>query len=240
MPIAANFSNEPGLSSVVLRMYVETNCQDQRSDPKTQIISLLTLAVLVVVLLLYSLAFADTKSEITVSIPAKSITEIINKTLPIEITNKKDISGVIWIESIDKLKLGNNKISFFMKMRGEDIAYTAKIGKTPMSLNFGNINLAVNCNASLRYDRKKNILYVKPVMIQEKKGKEGLAVLVNALAGGAEFPLEIQKLKPIIAKFGNDILTVNLKISDIHTLSGVLFIKIMPKAKKSRLKRTHP
>lgn len=202
--------------------------------------SLLTLAVLLPILVSYSLAFANKKSEITISVPAKSITEIINKTLPIEITKKKDISGVIWIESIDKLKLGNNKISFFMKMRGENVAYTAKIGNTPLLLNFGNINLALNCDASLRYDRKKNILYVKPVIIQEEKGKEGLALLLNALAGGAEFPLEIQKLKPIIAKFGKDILTVNMKISNIYTSSGVLFIKIKPKVKKTRLKGTHP
>jgi hypothetical protein len=159
--------------------------------------------------------------------------QLINDTLPIEIVKKKEISGAIWIQSIDKLKLGNDKISFFMKMHGEDVEYTGKIGKTPVVLSFGTIDLAFNCYTSLRYDSEESILYVKPEIIAEETEKETLALLLAALVSGQEFPLEIQKLKPIIAKLGNAALTINMNISNIYTLNDVLIIGIKPTVTKS-------
>ena len=194
---------------------------------------LLILAVLLSMLILYSLAIANRKNEITIAVPAELMAKIINDALPIEIAKKKEISGAIWIQSIDKLKLGNDKISFFMKMHGEDVEYTGKIGKTPVVLSFGTIDLAFNCDTSLRYDSEENILYVKPEIITEETEQETLALLLAALVSGQEFPLEIQKLKPIIAKLGNAALTINMNISNIYTLNDVLIIGIKPTVTKS-------
>lgn len=194
----------------------------------------LVLGIVLSLFLFCSFVSADKGSEITITVPAELMGRMISQTLPVEVNKKKDISGAIWIESIDKLKLGHNKISFFMKMRGEDIAYTARIGETPVVLNLGNVSLALNCDAKLRYDRQRNVLYVKPEIISEKTGSESFSLLLNGLLGDEEIPLEIQKIRPFIAKLGNDTLTVNMNISNIYTMAEVLCIGIEPSVLKNR------
>jgi hypothetical protein len=52
------------------------------------------------------------KNEITIVIPEKVIERLISDTLPVEITVVKKLSGTIWVQSIDKVSLGKNKIFF--------------------------------------------------------------------------------------------------------------------------------
>ena len=173
------------------------------------------------------------KEEMTIAIPEELLVEFINDTLPVKITRKKSFSGVIWIESIDRLKLGNDKISFSMELRGENIAYKRKIGNKPVELNFGDVRLAFGCEAAIRYDGGRNILYVKPEIIQEKKEEQVLVPLLASLIEGREFPIEIQDLEPIITKIGDKSLTINMDISNIFTLNSILFIGIKPKVKEN-------
>lgn len=176
------------------------------------------------------------KDEMTIAIPEELMTEFINDTLPVKITRKKSFSGVIWIESVDKLKLGNDKISFSIKMHGEDIVYKRKVGKRPVELNFGDVRLAFECEGSIRYDKRRNILYVRPEVIQERAEEQALVPLLAALIEGREFPIEIQDLEPIITKIGDKSLTVDMDISSIFTLNNILFIGIRPKVRENRPK----
>ena len=174
------------------------------------------------------------KEEMTIAIPEQLMAEFINDTLPVKITRKKSFSGVIWIESVDRLKLGNDKISFSMKMHGENIGYNKKIGKRPVELNFGDVRLSFECEAAIRYDKGRNVLYVKPEIIQERAEEQALVPLLAALIEGREFPIEIQKLEPIITKIGDKSLIINMDISSIFTLDSILFIGIKPKVKESK------
>jgi hypothetical protein len=174
------------------------------------------------------------KEEMTIAIPEELMAEFINDTLPVKITRKKSFSGVIWIESVDRLKLGNDKISFSMKMHGENIGYNKKIGKRPIELNFGDVRLSFECEASIRYDKGRNVLYVRPEIIQERAEEQALVPLLAALIEGREFPIEIQELKPIITKIGDKSLTINMDISSIFTLDGILFIGIRPKVEENK------
>ena len=176
------------------------------------------------------------KEEMTIAIPEELMVEFINDTLPVKITRKKSFSGVLWIESVDRLKLGNDKISFSMKIRGENIAYNKKIGKRPLELNFGDVRLAFDCEAAIRFDKGRNILYVRPEIIQEKTEEQGLVPLLAALIEGREFPIEIQELEPIITRIGDKSLTINMDISSIFTLNRILFIGLRPKVKENRSK----
>jgi hypothetical protein len=169
----------------------------------------------------------------TIAVPQELMAEFINDTLPVKITRKKSFSGVIWVESVDRLKLGNDKISFSMKMHGENIVYNKKIGKRPVELNFGDVRLSFECEASIRYDKGRNILYVRPEIIQEKTEEQVLVPLLAALIEGREFPIEIQELEPIITKIGDKSLTINMDISSIFTLNNILFIGLRPKVKEN-------
>ena len=181
----------------------------------------------------YSSATTDKKNEITIVIPAKVVAKFINDVLPIEITRHKGFSGVIWVKSIDKLKLGINKVSFSVNMCGKNIKYTGKIGNLSTSLNFGNIDISFNCEASIRYDKEKNILYVRPKIMEKRNGNELLWPLLAALMNDKEYPVEIQKLKPIITEFSNKAVTINMDISDVYTVNNRLFIGIRPTLEKN-------
>lgn len=181
----------------------------------------------------YSSATTDKKNEITIVIPAKVVAKFINDVLPIEITRHKGFSGIIWVKSIDKLKLGINKVSFSVKMCGKDIKYTGKIGNLSTSLNFGNIDISFNCEASIRYDKEINILYVRPKIMDKRNGNELLWTLLAALMNDEEHPIEIQKLKPIITEFSNKTVTINMDISNVYTVNNRLFIGIRPTLEKN-------
>jgi hypothetical protein len=174
------------------------------------------------------------KEEMTIAIPEELMTEFINDTLPIKIERKTSFSGVIWIESIDRLKLGNDKISFSIDMHGENIGYKKKIGKRPMELEFGDVRLSFECEASIRYDKERNILFVRPEVIQENTDEQVLVPLLATLIEGREFPIEIQKLESIVTKIGDKSLTIDMDISNIFTLDSILFIGIRPKVRENR------
>jgi hypothetical protein len=107
-----------------------------------------------------------------------------------------------------------------------------------MVLSFGNANLAFNCDAALRYDRKKKLLFVKPEIIAEETENESLSVLLATLVSGQEFPIEIQRIKPMITKLGNNTLTLNMTISNIYTLKDILIIAIKPTVTKSPVSKS--
>ena len=174
------------------------------------------------------------KEEMTIAIPEELMIEFINNTLPIKIEKKTSFSGVIWIESIDRLKLGNDKISFSIDMHGENIGYKKKIGKRPMELEFGDVRLSFECEASIRYDKERNILFVRPEVIQENADEQVLVPLLATLIEGREFPVEIQELESIVTKIGDKSLTIDMDISNIFTLDSILFIGIRPKVRENR------
>ena len=178
-------------------------------------------------------ATIDKKNEITIVIPAMVVAGFINEVLPIEITKNKGFSGIIWVRSIDKVKLGMNKASFSVNMRGEDIKYIGKIGKLSTSVSLGNIDISSDCEASIRYDKEKSILFLKPKIIEKRNGNKFLWPLLAAIINDKEYPVEIQKLKPIITEFSSKTVTINMDISDVYTVNNRLFIGIRPTLEKS-------
>jgi hypothetical protein len=184
------------------------------------------------VFILHSPATPDRKDEITIVIPAEVLARFANDVLPVEITKEKKPSGVIWLQSIDGLKLGINTISCSLRIRGEDITYTGKIGDLPASVSLGSIDAILNCEASMRYDEEKQILYVKPTIMGDANRGDVLWPLFVALIGEREHPIELQKLKPIIAQFGKNSITIGMDISRIYSADNRLFIGIRPCVKK--------
>lgn len=180
-----------------------------------------------------ALAAAETQLAITLQIPAAVITNVINDSLPVEITSGERLKG-LWIESLEDLKLGDNVVSFAVNMSGKDIKYATKIGQQPLELNFGNLRVPLTCNASLRYDRTRKILFVKP-RIRPNTGEEttGTAETVVSqlltLANGHEYPLDLRKIKPITARLKNQALMIQFEPTDMYTAADVLHIRLIPK-----------
>jgi hypothetical protein len=191
-----------------------------------------SLAVIVFCIVLpfaYSISSADGNDEITIVIPAKVLGKCINDALPIEIATHEKISGVIRIEKIDELQLGLDAISFVASIHGADVGYTGKIGDLPASIRVGNVDTSCRCEASIRYDGETHILYVKPKLREGGEGRELLWPVLMALLGEREYPIEIQRLRPIVAKVSNRAVTIDMEISDIYTVPHRLFIALSPR-----------
>jgi hypothetical protein len=191
------------------------------------------LAVIISLLLSLTCSFAsgDNSNDITMVIPAKVLAECVNDMLPIELTGDIKVSGELWVTRIDTLQLGLNKISFSTTLHGEDIRYTGKIGDLPVSIRIDSLESSLRCEASIRYDRENDLLYVKPKILEEGKRGELMWPMLNALIGSKEFSVEIQRLRPIIAKISNKIVTIDMDISNIFTANDRLFIALRPNVK---------
>jgi len=174
----------------------------------------------------------EKKNEITMVIPEKVIESLIRDTLPVEITTVKNLSGTIWVQSIDKVSLGKNKIFFSAHLLGKEVKYTDKIGNVSATVAFGNIDLFFDFDTMIRYDKGKQILYLKPKITSNADEDVVLTHLVKTLTGDSEYPVEIQRLKSFATKIGKTQLMINIDISNIYTSNHQLIIKIKPKATK--------
>ncbi len=189
--------------------------------------------------LLFSQSPAQVKNikELTVVVPAESIAKFIRPLLPYNINIGDNFSGSFWVQSIENIKIIKDRISFSAHIYGKDIVYTAKIGKQTASFKVGNVNLRNDWQASLRYDKSKKKLYVKP-QIESPQNKQDFSqgdilidTLFNALSD-IEYPIDVNRIKPITAELYDTELTINTDISDVYAVRNMLFIEVIPTAQK--------
>jgi hypothetical protein len=191
--------------------------------------------------LLFSQAPAQVKNfkELTVVVPAESIAKFIQPLLPYNINIGENFSGSFWVQSIENIKIIRDRISFTAHIYGKDIVYTAKIGKQTASIKVGNVNLRNHWQASLRYDKSKNKLFIKP-HIESPKNKKDFSqgdilidTLFNALSD-IEYPIDVNRIKPITTEIYDTEVTINTDISDVYADANRLFIEVIPAAQKKR------
>jgi hypothetical protein len=189
--------------------------------------------------LLFSPAPAQVKNinELTVVVPAESIAKFIQPLLPYSINIGKNFSGLFWVKSIENIKITKDRVSFSAHIYGKDVGYSAKIGKQTASFKVGNVNLRNHWQASFRYDKSQKMLYVKPHVDspQDKKdfsqGDILIDTLFNALSD-IEYPIDVNRIKPIASELYDTELTINTDISDVYADNNKLFIEIIPTAQK--------
>ena len=189
--------------------------------------------------LLFSPASAQVKNinELTVVVPAESIAKFIQPLLPYSIDIGKNFSGSFWVKSIEDIKITKDRVSFSAHIYGEDIVYSAKIGKQTASFKVGNVNLRNHWEASFRYDKSKKKLYIKPHIEgpQNKKNFSQGDILIDTLfnaLGDIEYPIDVNRIKPIAAELYDTELTINTDISDVYADNNKLFIEIIATAQK--------
>jgi hypothetical protein len=175
--------------------------------------------------------------ELTVVVPAESIAKFIQPLLPYSIDIGKNFSGSFWVKSIENIKIAKDRVSFSAHIYGKDIEYSAKIGKQTASFKVGNVNLRNHWEASFRYDKSKKKLYIKPHIEgpQNKKNFSQGDILIDTLfnaLGDIEYPIDVNRIQPIVTDLYDTELTINADISDIYADNNKLFIEIIPTAQK--------
>jgi len=191
------------------------------------------------VFLLFSPAPAEIKdvNRLTVVVPADSIAKFIQPLLPYDIDIGENFSGSFWVKSIENLKITQNRVSFTAHIYGKDIGYSAKIGKQTANFKVGNVDLRHHWQASLRYDKSKKKLYLKP-HVESPQDKESFSqgdilidTLVTALSD-IEYPIDLTRIKPITTHLYNTELTINMNIYDVYADNNMLIVEIIPTAQK--------
>ena len=178
----------------------------------------------------YSFAKTDERNEVTLIIPARVMVQFINDVLPMEIAKGREFTGAIWVKSVDSLDFEIDKVSFCATIYGEDIKYTGKIGTLSTSLSLGAIETSLKCHASIRYDRQKRILYVRPRIVERGNRNKVLPRLLAELID-KEYPVEIKKLKPLVTRFGDKSVTIDMDISNVYAVHNRLLIGVRPRVK---------
>jgi hypothetical protein len=195
--------------------------------------------IAIIFFLLFSQAPAQVRNtkELTVVVPAESIAKFIQPLLPYSIDMGENFSGSFWVKSIENIKITKDRVSFSAHIYGKDIGYSAKIGKQTAKFKVGNVNLRNDWEASLRYDKSKKKLYLKP-HIESPKNKKDLSqgdILIDTLLDALsdmEYPIDLNKINPITTEIYNTELTIDTEISDIYSNNNRLFIEIIPTAQK--------
>ena len=203
----------------------------------------MTAIVAILFFLSFSAAPAQVNNikELTVVVPAESIAQFIQPLLPYSINIGKNFSGSFWVKSIENIKIAKDKVSFSAHIYGKDIGYSAKIGKQTASFKVGNVNLRNHWEASLRYDKSKKMLYIKPHvegpqnMQDFSQGDILIDTLFNALSD-IEYPIDANRIKPITTELYDTEFTINTDISDVYADNNKLFIEIIPTARKKGAK----
>jgi len=176
-------------------------------------------------------------SEISITIPRIVITNMIKAVLPLNLEKGQYFKGALWIQTIDHLKIGSDKVEFEMNIKGKNIKFETKLGNQALLMDIGNINADFSCKASLRYDAPRQLLYITPHILQipnknkTNKMADNLLQLLS-IGNGIEYPIEIQKFAPFITKIGSDQFNIDMDFTNIYTENDKIFISGQPKLKK--------
>jgi hypothetical protein len=190
--------------------------------------------------ILFTHAQAESADEIRMTIPGRVMVRLIKAALPLNIENGPFLKGSLWIHTIDHLKIGSDRVSFEMNIRGTDIQLETRMGKQSLVMDLGSLNTTFDCTADLRYDAPSRILYVTP-HLQPRSGDKGSQganlVQLLSLANGVAFPVEIQKFQPFVTQIGRDQFNINMDITRIYTEQEQIFVCGLPRFKKEKQRK---
>lgn len=182
---------------------------------------------------LNTFAQKDNAEHISIILPTESIAEFVTRLLPYEINLGENISGSLFIKSINNIKIEDNKISFSLSIQGKDITYSVKMGQQTASIEIGSVDLLNDWECSIRFDVDKKVLYIKPHLKKPvDTNKENYnEILINSIFivfSDIEYPVDLQELDPITAEILDKLLTVNFEILNIYAADNKMTIEFRP------------
>ena len=191
--------------------------------------------ICLLILISFSGSHAQTVSpdEISITIPRSVIINFIRTALPLDLENGPYLKGKVWIQTIDQVKIGFNKVEFEMTIQGRNLKFATHLGKQVLLLDIGNLNGVFSCDASIRYDASKRLLYITPNIVQKLNENDTANLLqILSLTNGMEYPVEIQKVQPYVTKIGGNPFNIDMDITHISTEKDVFVIRGLPSFKK--------
>ena len=171
----------------------------------------------------------------TLILPAQALLHTLQAVLPLPIKQyNKSFSGRLIVESIDQLRIHDNIISVHGVVTGKKLAMHTMIGDRNIKLKLGRVTLPLACDLHLRFDDKKQRLFLKPQFTSSsKKSGNVLLPLLTALAGH-EYPVDLKRLLSFSPTIEGRQLTLRFQPVQIATGNNKLVLGLKPEKKKSR------
>jgi hypothetical protein len=170
--------------------------------------------------------------RITMTVPGSVINDGIQKALPANIPiQSQTILGSVSIDAIRNLQLQKDTFSGNITLSGHDLNMVTAIAGHKLRMKIGSLTMTFQCDASIRFDEETQTLFLKPVISEihsNDQAKTEVASLISQLFNNREFPLELNKLKPIIGDTGDKILNISMLISNILVSPGLLQLELQP------------
>ncbi len=204
---------------------------------KNKLLYVILICLLILIAFPGSHAQTVSLDEISITIPRSVIINFIRAALPLNLENGPYLKGNVWIQTIDQVKIGSDKVEFKMTIQGKNLKFQTHLGKQVLLLDIGNLNSVFSCDASIRYDASKKLLYITPNIVQEPNEKDADQYVANllqmlSLANGRTYPIEIQKVQHLVTKIGGNPLNIDIDITHISTEKNTVFIRGLPKFRK--------
>lgn len=175
------------------------------------------------------------EDDITIVFPAVTLSKLVNGILPIKFGPNDSISGDIWIDSITNLKLEKDKVLCSMSLHGKDVKYALQIQGSSVIVEIGDVDTSLSLEGTFRFEKPTNTFYLKPrILADDTAQTDGSPMkILLSLVSGVEYPIEVRKLKPIIARFSGQEIRIDSSISDIFADKNQLFFIVNPKMVKT-------
>lgn len=190
------------------------------------------LTTLFITLVILTSSITESKSQdfVTLNFPEAVITKAISAVLPLNIdTNSKSIQGDITIVNISELQLTDKHLICRLHLSGNNMALVTEIAGHDIRLKVGSVAVDFKTNSAIRFDRKQQTLYIKPVVDNIKDDSNtDIGQALVALLNGREFPISMKKLNPMIAETGSKTLTINTSIANIEAKPKAIKLSLIP------------
>lgn len=175
---------------------------------------------------------------ISLTIPETVLSQALDKTLPLAIdTNSGTLRGAITIVKINDLHIQEKGIACRIALKGDDMQLHTDIGGHSLKLKVGSLQLGLQCNAALRFDPGKQLLYVKPVIsdlqANSSAAQGDVDAMLMALLNNREFPVKMKQMQPLIAETSGKTISINMNIAGVRTRPGLLQFDIYPQIESS-------
>lgn len=188
---------------------------------------------LLFILLTGTLSPADSSQEpITMKLPVSVINAAIDKSLPLDFKIQSNtLLGSISIDKIENLKFLQNKLSSRITLSGHNLNIVTSIAGHDLRMKIGTLTMSFQCDATIRFDAPSQTLFLKPIITNlhsSNNQKTDVASAIVLLFNNREFPLQIEKLKPLVTDTGNKSLNISMDITNIELQPGSLLLSITP------------
>ena len=191
-------------------------------------------AILLAILLLFFVIHPGliTAQPILLSLPEKVVAEMVQKSLPLEVSQPSDsLAGVISVEKVENLDFKDNSLGATVTMSGRDVQLNTNLGGHNLLLKVGNVELDFSLEAITRFDKASQTLFIRPTVTgidQQGSQNNEVGELIAALFNEQELPVALDNLAPIITDIGNRQLVIDMNVEDIRFGQDSVEILLMP------------